>query len=204
MKAFFASLRPSLISLLLLTVLCGIIYPFFIFCVAQLFFPNSANGSLIYDQKGKPIGSVLLAQNFTKSIYFHPRPSMAGDKGYDARNSSGSNLGPTSKKLIDLLGKRAAAYRAKNNINPATLIPIDAITASGSGLDPHISYRSALLQARRVSLARGMSEEAVRNLIKQYKEWGLFGEARVNVLLLNLALDKQSASYANLKREAVR
>jgi K+-transporting ATPase ATPase C chain len=132
-----------------------------------------------------------LGQQFAGPGYFHPRPSAAGD-GYDAANSGGSNLGPTSQKLIVVVKERSAAYRAENNLAPGVLIPVDAVTSSGSGLDPHISVPNALLQARRVAEARGLGEEAVRRSIAAHTEGrdlGILGEPRVNVLMLNLDLD---------------
>jgi len=192
MKLFLASLKPSFISLALLTLLLGIIYPLFIYGIGQLFFHKHANGSLLY-KNGTVVGSEWIAQGFSKAEYFHPRPSSAGTDGYDGANASGSNLGPTSQKLFDALQKRAADYRSENNLSSNTLIPADAITTSGSGLDPHISLANALLQAPRVASARHLSEEKVRDLISNYSEgatlW-LFGEARVNVLRINLALDE--------------
>jgi K+-transporting ATPase ATPase C chain len=141
--------------------------------------------------KGQVIGSSLLGQQFAGPGYFHPRPSAAGD-GYDAANSSGSNLGPTSQKLITAVKERVDAYRAENNLAPGVLIPVDAVTASASGLDPHISVKNALLQASRVAKARGLGEEAVRRSIARHTEGrdlGILGEPRVNVLMLNLDLD---------------
>lgn len=199
MKAFFSSLKPAAVSLALLTLLLGVLYPLFIWGVGQLFFQRKANGSLLYCQNGEVVGSEWIAQNFTKPGYFHPRPSSAGDKGYDAAHSSGSNLGPTSQKLADMLRQRASSYRLENKLRSDTLIPADAITASGSGLDPHISVANALLQAPRVASARNWSEEKVRDLIGQYTEQptlGLLGEARVNVLRINLALDASKAQRA--------
>jgi K+-transporting ATPase ATPase C chain len=197
MRAFFASFKPALISLTLLTLLLGIVYPLFMFCVGQVFFHRKANGTLFYYKSGDVIGSQWIAQGFTKSEYFHPRPSSAGDSGYDAANSSGSNLGPTSQKLSDALSQRAGSYRSENSIDSGTPIPADAVTTSGSGLDPHISVANARLQAARVASARSMSVEEVGNLIAKYTEGstlGLFGEPRVNVLRLNLALDKMEVS----------
>ena len=193
MRAFFASLKPAIISLALLTVLLGIIYPLFMFGVGQLFFHKKANGSLFFYEDGKVIGSLWIAQNFTKPEYFHPRPSSAGDKGFDAANSSGSNLGPTSQKLADALQQRVAAYRSENSLSSDTMIPADAVMTSGSGLDPHISTANALLQAARVASARGLSQGKIEDLITEYTEeptLGLFGQARINVLRINLALDK--------------
>ncbi len=186
-KNIFNELRISLLATLCLAVLlCGI-YPGVVWLFAQGIFPAQANGSLI-SVKGQVIGSSLLAQRFTGPGYFHPRPSAAGD-GYDATSSGGSNLGPTSQKLIAAVKERSAAYRAENNLAPAILIPVDAVTASASGLDPHISVENALLQASRVAIARGISEEQLRKMIASRtagRDLGIFGESRVNVLLLNL------------------
>ncbi len=192
MKRFFASLRTSVVLITILTLLLGIGYPLFMYCVGQLFFHKEANGSLVF-LEGKPIGSSLIGQNFTDKKYFHPRPSSAGDKGYDATSSSGSNLGPTSQKLIVAIDKRVTAYRSENGLDADTVLPAEAVTTSGSGLDPHISPADAYLQAARVASARGMAIEGVNNLIEKFTEgstlW-LFGEPRVNVLLLNLELNK--------------
>ncbi len=191
MNYILSQLRISLIAVVTLAVLvCGI-YPIVVWGVAQILFPDAANGSLVR-VNGKVVGSQLLAQNFTGAQYFHPRPSSAGDAGYDAANSGGSNLGPTSKKLIETVKNRIDAYRAENNLNAETPVPADAVTASGSGLDPHISLENAYLQAPRVAKARGMSANAVKDDNKIHAEGralGVFGEPRVNVLKLNLALD---------------
>jgi potassium-transporting ATPase KdpC subunit len=191
MKYILSQLRVSLIAVVTLAVLlCGI-YPVIVWGLAQIFFPDQANGSLI-KLDGKVVGSKLLAQNFTGNQYFHPRPSFAGDAGYDAASSGGSNLGPTSKRLIEEVKDRVAAYREANNLPADAPVPADAVTASASGLDPHISVKNAFLQAGRVAKARGMSEDAVKEKIKIYTEGralGVLGEPRVNVLELNLALD---------------
>jgi K+-transporting ATPase ATPase C chain len=197
MKAFFASLKPAFISLLFLTVLLGIVYPLLMYGIGQLFFHQKANGTLYYYKDGEVMGSEWIAQDFTKPEYFHPRPSSAGDKGYDAANSSGSNLGPTSQKLADALRQRVSDYRSVNKLASDAVVPADAVTTSGSGLDPDISIPNALLQSSRVATARSIDEEKVKNLITEYTQgdsWGLFGEARLNVLRLNLALDKLSSS----------
>lgn len=190
LKNIFNELRISFIATICLAVLlCGV-YPGVVWLIAQGIFPDKANGSLISVQ-GRVVGSSLLAQRFAGPGYFHPRPSAAGD-GYDAVNSGGSNLGPTSRKLIDTVKKRIAAYRAENNLAPGVLIPVDAVTASASGLDPDISVKNALLQANRVARVRSVSEEDLRKVIVLHtegREFGIFGEPRVNVLLLNLAMD---------------
>jgi K+-transporting ATPase ATPase C chain len=184
-------IRISLIATATLVILvCGI-YPLAVWLLAQGLFPSKANGSLLV-RNGKTIGSALLSQRFTDRKYFHPRPSAAGD-GYDAMRSGGSNLGPTSKKLIDMVRKRVDEYRSENHLTPDVLVPADAMTSSASGLDPHISLKNALLQAPRVAEARGLSEEAVLKMIKihtEYRQLGILGEPRVNVLLLNLDLDR--------------
>ena len=189
-KSIINELRISLIATVCLAVLlCGI-YPAVVWLVAQGIFPDQANGSLI-SVKGQVIGSSLLAQNFTGAGYFHPRASAAGD-GYDAVNSGGSNLGPTSQKLIDAVKERIATYRTENNLAPGVSIPADAVTASASGLDPHISVKNALLQASRVAGVRGIGEEALRKKILSHTEGRdlvIFGEPRVNVLMLNLDMD---------------
>jgi K+-transporting ATPase ATPase C chain len=191
-KSIINELRISLIATLCLAVLlCGI-YPALVWAIAHGLFPSQANGSLI-SLKGQVIGSSLLGQQFAGPGYFHPRPSAAGD-GYDAANSSGSNLGPTSQKLITAVKERVAAYRAENNLAPGVLIPADAVTASASGLDPHISVKNALLQAGRVAKARGVGEEALRKKIvfhTEGRDLGILGEPRVNVLILNFDLLNQ-------------
>ncbi len=184
-------LRNATIMVLLLTLLTGFAYPLLVTGVAQLVFPYQANGSLIRDMHGQVIGSELIGQMFTRPEYFHPRPSAAG-QGYDATASAGSNLGPTNKKLVDLVAQRAAAYRQANGLPPDAQVPVDAVTASGSGLDPHISVANAYLQIPRVARTRGLPEEYVRALVDRYTEpklFLIFGESRVNVLKLNLALD---------------
>ena len=190
MRSLLKELRISLIATLCLAVLlCGL-YPMLIWGLAQGLFPREANGSLVV-KGGKTAGSSLLAQGFAGAKYFHPRPSAAGS-GYDAAGSGGSNLGPLSKKLTDDTAQRVRDYRTENNLAPGVPIPADAVSASGSGLDPHISPENALLQAPRVARARGWGEEVVIGKIKTHTEGrtlGIFGEPRVNVLLLNLDLD---------------
>jgi potassium-transporting ATPase KdpC subunit len=191
MKILLSELRRALIATITLVVIvCGA-YPLFVWAVAQGLFPSQANGSLLIED-GKVIGSALIAQNFTDPKYFHPRPSAAGDDGYDAANSSGSNFGPLSKKLIESVEQRLAVYRKENDLAPTDLVPADAVTASASGLDPHISVKNARLQAHRVAKNRGMDEKAVIAKIEAHAEGrvlGIFGEPRVNVMKLNLALD---------------
>lgn len=187
-------LRTAALMVVVLTVLLGIVYPLIMTGISQVLFPSQANGSLIRDSSGSVIGSALLAQNFTQPQYFHPRPSAAGSDGYDATASGGSNLGPTNQKLIDAVKDRADAYRDENGLAADAAVPVDAVTASASGLDPDISPANALLQASRVARARGISEDQVRGLVNQSTEGrtlGVLGEPRVNVLKLNLALDGQ-------------
>ena len=197
MKNLITQLRISLTATLFLGVLlCGI-YPLVVWLLAQGLFPADANGSLVMGN-GKILGSSLISQGFTAPKYFHPRPSAAG-QGYDATRSGGSNLGPTSKKLVETVRQRVDEYRSENNLRPDALVPIDAVTASASGLDPHISLKNALLQAARVARARGLSEDIVLKEIKRYTEGrdlGMLGEPRVNVLMLNLALDGTPAGIA--------
>ena len=175
MHNLISQIRISLVATVILAViLCGA-YPALIWGIAQALFPDKANGSLII-RNGKVIGSELIAQNFTDAKYFHPRPSSAGDTGYDATSSGGSNLGPTSKKLIDLVRERVDLYRVENNLPPTILVPADAVTASASGLDPHISLKNALLQAPRVAKARGISEKAlVEKIQAEHRRQGLWG-----------------------------
>lgn len=193
MSYMISELRTAVAATLFLSVvLCGI-YPLVVWGLSQGLFPYEANGSLIL-RNGEVVGSELIAQGFTSSRYFHPRPSAAGETGYDAGNSSGSNLGPLSKKLIDAVKERVEVYRAENHLLPEVPVPADAATVSGSGLDPHIGVRNAQLQAPRVAKARGVSEASVRRLIEIYiegRDLDIFGEPRVNVLKLNLALDKK-------------
>ncbi|MCL5256520.1 MAG: K(+)-transporting ATPase subunit C [Chloroflexi bacterium] len=188
-------IRSALVLLAIMTVLLGIAYPLAITGLAQVFFPGQANGSLITGSDGKVIGSALIGQNFTGPGYFHPRPSAAGASGYDATASGGSNLGPTNKKLIDIVNQRAIAYRQENGLAAGQLVPVDAVTASASGLDPDITPANAYLQAPRVAKARGMAEADVRSLVQKHTEGpvlGIFGESTVNVLELNLDLDRLS------------
>jgi K+-transporting ATPase ATPase C chain len=191
MKNLLAEIRGAVMATLVLAVVCCGLYPLVVFGIAQVAFPEKANGSLITDPKGTVVGSKLLGQNFTGEKYFHPRPSAAGN-GYDAANSSGSNLGPTSRKLHDAIKDRIEAYRKENGLQATDAVPADAVTASGSGLDPHISLRNAELQTARVARGRNLSMENISALIRAHTDkagLGFLGDPGVNVLRLNLALD---------------
>lgn len=191
-KAMAAELRISVVATLVLALLvCGI-YPLVVWAIAQGLFPYQSAGSLIH-RNGIVVGSELIAQNFENPKYFHPRPSAAGDAGYDAASSAGTNLGPLSKRLLQAVQARAEAYRTENGLAADALVPADAVTASASGLDPHISVRNAHLQASRVARERGIGPDVMDRVMQAYTEgrdWGIFGEPRVNVLKLNLALDR--------------
>jgi len=188
-------IRPALVMILGMTLITGLAYPLAITGIAQLIFPHQANGSLV--KKGDTVvGSKLLGQYFSKPEYFHPRPSAAhaaGDaKGYDPLNSGGTNLAPSSQKLVDSV---AAAVNANQPDNPGVSVPGDLVTASASGLDPDITPAAAEFQIPRVAKARGMSEEAVRKAVKECtkgRTFGLLGEPRVNVLKLNMLLDSST------------
>jgi potassium-transporting ATPase KdpC subunit len=201
-------LRPAIVLTAFFVVLTGLAFPGVIWAIGQTVFPSQANGSLIRDSQGNAVGSALIGQSFSKPEYFHPRPSAAG-AGYDAANSSGTNLGPTSDKLINGIkddpatkdvdetymgfGDLAKAYREENGLAADALIPADAATRSGSGLDPDISAANAELQVARVAKARNLPEDRVRQLVAEQQSGrllGVLGEPRVNVLLLNLALDQ--------------
>ncbi|MGA7873513.1 MAG: potassium-transporting ATPase subunit KdpC [Candidatus Binatus sp.] len=193
MRTFITALFATIV----LTVLTGIVYPLAIWALAQTIFPAQAGGSLVV-AGDKVVGSSLIGQNFSSPRYFQGRPSAAGDKGYDAANSGGSNLGPTNKALIDAVKLRLKSVIESNPGTDPHQVPIDLVTASGSGLDPEISPAAADLQVERVAHARGISEDQVRRLIAENtrpRVAGIFGEPGVNVLLLNLALDRATGGH---------
>jgi K+-transporting ATPase ATPase C chain len=185
-------IKPALIMLLIWTILTGMAYPAIVTALAQLFIPYRAHGSLIEDQSGKSLGSDLIGQNFSDPRYFWGRPSATSPFPYNAGASGGSNLGPTNPALADAVKTRIQALKTADPQNQAP-IPVDLVTASGSGLDPHISPAAAEYQISRVARARKVSPQTLRELIDRQTEsrqWGIFGEPRVNVLQLNLALDR--------------
>lgn len=198
-------ISPGIRINIFVTIVFGLVYPLAVTGICQLAFPHQANGSLI-TSGGRVVGSEIIGQNFAKPEYFQPRPSAAGDKGYDATASGGSNYGPTNRKLIDRVSASIAQFR-KDNPDYQGPIPSDLLTASGSGLDPDISPDSAKAQAARVAKARGMAPEQVEGLIGQFTtgpQLGFLGDPRVNVLQLNLALDgkfpvKNQAARASSK-----
>jgi K+-transporting ATPase ATPase C chain len=192
MKTLISEFGRSIAATIVFAIICCGVYPLIVFGLGQLMFAHQANGSLIMDKKGNVIGSELIGQNFTSAQYFHPRPSSAGSNGYDPTSSSGSNLGPTSGTLYTNIMNNIAAYRSDNNLPTNAPVPADAVTASGSGLDPHISVANAEIQIPRVAKQRGLSEDKVRALVEQNtsgRDLGVLGEPRVNVVTLNLALD---------------
>lgn len=194
MKQLLAECRAAIAVTLVLAIVCCGFYPVVVFGLSRLLFPDKAYGSLIVDKDGTIHGSRLIGQQFVTDKYFNSRPSDAGANGmaYDPTSSGGSNLGPTSQKLHDTIAQNVAAYRTQNGLETNAAVPADAVTASASGLDPHISLRNAELQAPRVARVRGLSEEKVKELIRANTDpssLGFLGEPGVNVLILNLALD---------------
>jgi K+-transporting ATPase ATPase C chain len=190
MNVFIRQLRPAFLAVVAFTVICGLAYPLVVTAVVQLGWKDTANGSLI-ERNGVVVGSELIGQPFTSPEYFHPRPSAAGD-GYDGAASSGSNFGPTNEEYLATVADRVAAYRTENGLGPTELVPVDAVTASGSGLDPQISVRNAELQAPRVAAARGVELDQVLAVITDNtteRPLGFLGDPGVNVLELNLDLD---------------
>jgi len=190
MKTFLKELWTSIVATVVLCVVVSGVYPVLIWGIGQVLFPHQANGSLI-ENNGQVVGSELLAQGFSGAKYFHPRPSAAGT-GYDPLSSGGSNLGPTSQKLMDGIKANVAQYRQENSLASDALVPADAVTASGSGLDPHISLQNAQMQIPRVAKERGLSEEAIRAEVTKATDnplLGIGGDPGVNVLRINLALD---------------
>jgi len=184
-------LRPAIMLFIVLSLITGVVYPLVVTGIAQVAFAGPANGSLITNSQGKVIGSGLIGQSFDAPQYVHPRPSSAGT-GYDASSSSGSNLGPTNEKLIGAVKENVAAYRKENGLAPNALVPADAVTGSGSGLDPDISPENAALQAARIARARGATEAQVKQIVDQHtygRTLGFLGDPRVNVLEVNIALD---------------
>ena len=191
MKTMLSQIRSAVMVTLILAVVCCGVYPLVVFGIARVLYPHKANGSLIVDIEGHIRGSRLIGQQFTGEKYFHSRPSAAGN-GYDSTSSGGSNLGPTSQKLRDSIAQNVSDYRAQNGLATNAPVPADAVTASGSGLDPHISLKNAELQAPRVARVRRLELEKVRARIAQHTDnadFGVLGEQGVNILELNLALD---------------
>jgi len=189
MKTTMTAFRTTIVTL----VLTGLIYPLMMNSLAQVLFPWRANGSLVTDEKGRVVGSELIAQGFTNPAYFQPRPSAAGEKGYDPTSSGGSNLGPTSKKLQDRVNGDLKRLKAENP-DAGEPVPAELVTASASGLDPHLSPEGMLWQVPRVAKARGVIPDRIKAVVESNIEgrtFGILGEPRVNVLLVNLALDRQ-------------
>jgi len=188
-NVFGIAIRTTIVTL----VLTGLIYPFVMTGLSQVLFPWRANGSLVTDEKGQVVGSELIAQGFANPAYFQPRPSAAGEKGYDATSSGGSNLGPTSKKLQDRINDDLKRLKSENS-EATGPIPAELVTTSASGLDPHLSPDAMLWQVPRVAKSRGVSPDRVKAVVDSSVEgrtFGILGEPRVNVLLVNLALDRQ-------------
>jgi len=207
MKTMNIAIRTTLVTI----VLTGLIYPFVLTGLAQALLPWRANGSLVTDEKGQVVGSELIAQPFVNPAYFQPRPSAAGEKGYDATSSGGSNFGPTSKKLQDRIDGDLKRLKA-DNPDAVGSVPDELVTASASGLDPHLSPEAMLWQVPRVAKARGLTPERVKAVVEanvESRTFGFLGEPRVNVLLTNLALDRQFGKATPLppapgKKEALK
>jgi K+-transporting ATPase ATPase C chain len=196
MKTMTIAIRTTIVTL----VLTGLVYPFVMTGLAQILFPWRANGSLVTDEKGQVVGSELIAQGFANPAYFQPRPSAAGENGYDATSSSGSNLGPTSKKLQDRINDDLKRLKEENP-GATGAVPAELVTASASGLDPHLSPEAMLWQVPRVAKARGITAERVKAVVDanvEHRTFGILGEPRINVLLVNLALDRQFGRPAPL------
>jgi potassium-transporting ATPase KdpC subunit len=194
MRALLRQLRPAILITAVFTLICGVAYPMLSTAIGQVAFHDKANGSLI-TRNGVVVGSELIGQAFTAPQYFHSRPSAAGP-GYDASASSGSNLGPTNPDLLSAVKDRADAYRKENGLAADAMVPVDAVTASASGLDPDISIANARLQVNRVASQRGLDVAVVEQLVKKYtdgRQLLVLGEPGVNVVELNLALDDVSA-----------
>ncbi len=194
MRALIRQLRPAFLTVIVFTLLCGVAFPLLSTLIGQVAFGDKADGSLIR-RDGVVVGSKLIGQTFTAPQYFHPRPSAAG-AGYDGSASSGSNLGPTNPDLLSAVGERVAAYREENGLAADALVPVDAVTASGSGLDPHISIANARLQVPRVASERGLDVGVVSAMVDKYTDGRrlfVLGEPGVNVVELNLALDENGS-----------
>jgi K+-transporting ATPase ATPase C chain len=190
MRALIRQLRPAILITVVFTIICGLAYPMLSTAIGQAAFHDKANGSLI-ERNGVVVGSELIGQAFTAPKYFHSRPSAAG-AGYDGSASSGSNLGPTNPDLLSAVKERAHAYRTENGLGVDAMVPVDAVTASGSGLDPHISIANARLQVNRIATVRGLEVALVQQLVQKYtdgRQLLVLGEPGVNVVELNLALD---------------
>jgi potassium-transporting ATPase KdpC subunit len=193
MNPFMRQLRPAVLAIAVFTVILGFAYPLVVTAIAQVGWGDTADGSLI-ESDGVVVGAELIGQPFVSPQYFHPRPSAAGD-GYDGSASSGSNLGPTNPEFLATVGERVALYRGENGLGDDVLVPVDAVTASASGLDPHISVRNAQLQAARVADARDMTLDEVLIAVGEHttdRVLGMLGDPGVNVLELNVALDAAS------------
>jgi K+-transporting ATPase ATPase C chain len=202
METFLKELWTAIVATVVLCVVVSGVYPVLIWGVGQVLFPHQANGSLIANN-GQIVGSELLAQGFSGAKYFHPRPSDAGT-GYDSTSSGGSNLGPTSQKLMDGIKANVIQYRQENGLSAEAVVPADAVTASGSGLDPHISLQNAWLQVARVAKERGLTEEAVRGEVTKATDnalLGIGGDPGVNVLKANLALDALAPKSAPAEKK---